>query len=247
MGRFDQLLRQMDGCGVEKAIILPYVSERTPDNNERCARHAREFPDRLATLTDVQLHEPTATAQVARAREKYGAVGISYYPARPGLSWMTGPACDPLWEAFDASDLVCNLQITPTDYPVLLQLCTSHPQVRFVINHLGLPGGLADDDTSYGGLLDGVALPNLYVKASAFYASAGEPWDLRDRRALRYFSRLLQGLGAHRILWGSDWPPAGWHLTYRQTLEILRHAATDLDAEGRDQVLGGNAARVYRV
>lgn len=247
MGRHDQLLRQMDACGVAKALMLPVVTAATPDNNERCADHARQYPDRLATLTDVQLHEPTAAAQVARARERYGAVGISYYPPTADLTWMTGTACDPLWEAFRANDLVCNLQIVPANYGLLLELCRRHAGIRFVINHLGLPGGLDEGDASYGGLLQGAALPNLYVKASAFYASAAHSWDLGDARALGFFSQLLQGFGADRILWGSDWPPAGWHLTYRQTLEIVRSAATDLDEQGRSLVLGGNAARVYRV
>ena len=247
MGRFDQLLQQMDRCGVDKAIMLPVVTDKTPDNNDRCAQHARGYPDRLATLTDVQLHEPTAAAQVAQAREQYGAVGVSYYPAKPGLTWMTQAACDPLWEAFRDSDLVCNLQITPVDYPVLLELCARDPEIRFVINHMGLPGGLPAEDTDYGGLLRGAALPNLHIKASAFYASADESWDLRDSRALGFFSQLLQGFGAERILWGSDWPPVAWHLTYRQALEIVRSAATGLDTEGRELVLGANAARVYQV
>ena len=247
MGSHTELLQEMDRCSVEKTIMLPVVREGSLDNNERCAQHARQFPDRLATLTDVQLHEPTAAAQVADARDRYGAVGISYYPSSADLSWMTQAACEPLWDAFDTNDLVCNLQITPPNYHVLLTLCGRYPGIRFASNHLGLPGSLADDDDSYGGLLRGVALPNLFIKASGFYACATDPWDLRDARALGFFSKLLRGFGPDRIIWGSDWPPVGWHLTYRQALEILRSAAVDLDDDGRDLVLGGNAARVYKV
>ena len=34
MGRVDRLLHQMDGAGVEMAIMLPVVADFSPDNNE---------------------------------------------------------------------------------------------------------------------------------------------------------------------------------------------------------------------
>lgn len=247
MGQHGQLLQLMDACAVDKAIMLPYVSERTPDNNEHCAGLARQHPDRLATLTDVRLHEPDAATRVARARELYGAVGISYYPPKPGLAWLAAPDKEPLWEAYGDNDLVCNLQITPMDYQVVLQLCRRYPGIRFVLNHLGLPGGLAADDSTYGGLLRGAAYPNLFVKASGFYACAITSWDVHDAKALGFLKQLVRGLGPDRILWGSDWPPVGWHLTYRQALEIVRSAAQFSSDSDRAQVLGANAARVYRV
>ncbi len=246
MGQHGQLLRLMDANGVDKAIMLPYVSPRTPDNNEHCASLARQHPDRLATLTDVRLHEADATAQVAGARELHGAAGISYDPQKPGLAWLTATDKEPLWEAYRANDLVCNLQITPEDYPVVLELCQRYGDIRFVLNHLGLPGGLAAGDSNYGGLLLGAAYPNLFVKASGFYACAAAAWDLQDARALGFLRQLVHGLGADRILWGSDWPPVGWHLTYRQALEIV-HSAADLGEQERALIIGNNAAQVYRV
>ena len=65
--------------------------------------------------------------------------------------------------------------------------------------------------------------------------------------ALGFFSRLLKGLGADRLLWGSDWPPVSRHVTYRQSLEIVRTFATELDEGDRAKVLGENAARVYGI
>ena len=246
-GRYDRLLWLMDECGVEKTVMLPVVADFSPKNNEECAQLSREYPDRLVALTDVQLDRPNAAEQITRAREEFEAVGISYYPPSSDLKWMTEAAYGPVWEAFRANDLVCNLHASPSHYAVLLELARTHTDIRFVLNHLGHPGSLKLDDASYGGLLEAASLPNLFVKASALYAVAATPWDFRCPRALGFFSRLLKGLGADRLLWGSNWPPAGYHLTYRQTLETVRTFAADLDDESRELVLGGNVARVFKI
>ena len=243
LGRPDRLLALMDDEGVEKAVMLPVGEDFSPRNNEECAQWARAHPDRLVTLTDVDLHQPEAAPQIAQAREQFGAVGISCYQEITGLD---GPASDPVWEALQTHELVCSLHVQPPHYGLLLELVRTHPDIRFVLNHLGLPGALDPTDPEYGGLLPGAAQPNLYIKASGFYAAAATPWDFRCPQALGFFSRLLQGLGPERLLWGSDWPPVSRHLTYRQSLEIVRTAAA---LENFDQalVLGENAARVFQI
>ena len=56
-GRVDRLLRLMDECEVEKAVMVPVVAEFSPDNNSECARWSRQHPDRLAAMTNVAMHE----------------------------------------------------------------------------------------------------------------------------------------------------------------------------------------------
>jgi len=247
-GRVDRLLHLMDDSGVEMAVMLPVVADFSPTNNEACARWAAEHPDRLVTMTNVALHEPDAAAQILQAREKYGAVAISYYPNSADLNWMLEPDNEPIWEAFTTSGQVANLHITPPNYAVLLELARRHSHVPFLCNHLALPlQHFEPDDPTYGGLFEGRDLPNLFVKASAFYAAATTSWDFRCPRGLGFFSALLKGLGPERILWGTDWPPTSNHLTYRQALELVRTFATDLDDDGRELVLGENAANLFGI
>ena len=252
LGRVDRLLHHMDECDVDKAVVLPVVAEYSPGNNQECAQWGREHPDRLAVLTDVPLRQQGAAERVLRAGEEFGAVGTSYYPPKldESMQWMLEEACDALWQAYKDTGLVCNLQIGPANYGVLLELAQRHPEIRFVANHLALPGlagGPDAQDETYGGLLQAAACPNLSIKASGFYAAAATSWDFRCPQALGFFSRLLKGLGADRLLWGSDWPPVGRHVTYRQSLEIVRTFATELDEGDRAKVLGSNAARVYGI
>ena len=247
-GRVDRLLYLMDECGVEKAIMVPVVAEFSPNNNAECARWAREHPERLANMVDVAMHEPDAAIAIARAREEFGAIAISYYPNSADISWMLDPQHQTLWEALAASDLPCNLHVTPPNYPVLLELARGHSDVRFVCNHLGLPSTTLDpSDTTYGGLAEAHNLPNIYIKASAFYGASSTPWDFRAPRALSFFTTLVCCLGPQRLLWGTDWPPASRHLSYRQALEIVRTCAEGLTQDELDLILGGNAAQVFNL
>ena len=249
IGRVDRLLYLMDDCQVDKAVVLS-VEEFSSVNNQECAQWAREHPDRLAVLVDVPMHQPDAAARVLRAREEFGAVGTSYYPSTPDLKWMLGESCAPLWAAYKSTGLVCNLQIVPANYGPLLELVRRYPDIGFVANHLGLPalpGGPDPDDETYGGLLQAADCANLSIKASGFYAAAATEWDFRCPQAQAYFSHLLKGLGSQRLLWGSDWMPAGRYITYRQSLETVRFFAADLDGPGQANILGGNAARVYGI
>ena len=131
-GRVDRLLYLMDDAGVEKAVMLPVVAPFSPENNADCARWAREHADRLATMTDVALHETDAAERVARAREAYGCVAISYYPNSADIAWMLDQERAPLWQAFVDSGLVCNLQVTPPNYGTLLTLAQRYPNVPFL-------------------------------------------------------------------------------------------------------------------
>ena len=246
-GRVDRLLYLMDDAGVEKAVMLPVVAPFSPDNNADCARWARGHADRLATMTDVPLHADDAAERVARARDEYGSVAISYYPHSAEIAWMLNDDCTALWQAFVDSGLVCNLQVTPPNYGTLLELARRYPSVRFLCNHLGLPSSLDPADPTYGGLSAAAALDNVYVKASAFYAAAETAWDPRCARALGHFTSLVDALGAERVLWGTDWPPTSRHLTYRQALEVVRTFAPGLNEAQRTLILGANAAHLLDI
>ena len=248
MGRVDRLLHWMDGAEVDKAVMLPVVADFSPDNNAECGRWARDHADRLAAMTNVPLDAEDAPEQVRRARDAYGAVAISCYPNTPDLAWLTAPEHEPLWAAFVDTGLPCNLHVTPPNYAHVIEAARRHPEVRVVLNHFALPkgGGVTPDDADYGGLAAAGGVPNLFVKVSAFYAVADTTWRLDDATALAYLDSLRGLLGAERLLFGTDWPPAGRHLTYRQCVEIVRSQA-DLPADERAAILGGNAARVFGI
>jgi L-fuconolactonase len=60
-------------------------------------------------------------------------------------------------------------------------------------------------------------------------------------------AHLLECFGADRLLWGSDWPVvelAGGFARWRETSLLLLEELGDTE---RAAILGGNAARFYRL
>ncbi|MEC9378925.1 MAG: amidohydrolase family protein, partial [Candidatus Latescibacterota bacterium] len=90
-------------------------------------------------------------------------------------------------------------------------------------------------------------LDNVFVKVSAYYSVADTAWDFRCPKALAYLYALRDLLGADRLMFGSDWPPAGRQLTYRQIVEIVRTEATNMSDHERSAILGETAVKVYGV
>jgi L-fuconolactonase len=237
LGRYDRLLALMDKNDVEKAVMVPVVAPVTPRNNEECANLARSYSDRLSTLTDVPLDQTDADDLIAQARQEYEAVGVSWYGDIANI-------VEPVWEALAVHDLTCNLHVGPPRFGLLLDLARAYPETKFIINHLGLPGGLDLADGSYGGLNVAGSLDNVFVKVSGFYGVIG--WDISDLLAQDLLVSLLAGLGPEKLLWGSDWPPVAFSQTYQQSLEIVRTMA-DLTEPQRELILGGTAASVYGI
>ncbi|HEY8787677.1 MAG TPA: amidohydrolase family protein [Actinopolymorphaceae bacterium] len=96
-------------------------------------------------------------------------------------------------------------------------------------------------------MLAGAAFANINVKASGFHYLTEPPWDYPYARArTEALTPLLDAFGPHRLLWGSDFPAARWHLTYTQSLEAFRSLPPLAGHPGLDRVLGGNLTELIR-
>ena len=59
--------------------------------------------------------------------------------------------------------------------------------------------------------------------------------------------RLVDRLGANRLMWGTDIPMVMRFYTYRQNLAHIRHVSDFLTPEEVGLVTGGNTARLLGV
>ena len=75
--------------------------------------------------------------------------------------------------------------------------------------------------------------------AAARAVVLGEPFPYWS--ALTIVQRLVEGLGAERIIWGTDWPYLGVQ-PYPELIRAIR-TAPFLGPGEADQILGGNALR----
>lgn len=129
------------------------------------------------------------------------------------------------------------------------ELAAALPGLRIVIDHLGKPPRgsgpfSAEPDRRWEQQLrQAAALPNVAAKVSGLRTSGadytkdalGPTWEV-----------ALDAFGPERLLYGSDWPVSGPD-QYGETLAVIEALAADLTAAEHAAVMGGNAARIYRL
>lgn len=127
--------------------------------------------------------------------------------------------------------------------PMAASVARAHPDVRFVVDHLGGAAETDDPEAWAGNLRDLARHPNTWAKVSGL---AGLVRDDPDglRRAMDV---ALETFGPYRLMYGSDWPVAelgvgavGW----RATVDTL---IAELSPSERVAILSETGADFYRL
>lgn len=243
----DQLLRDMDRAGVNRAVLLGWYWEK-PDT---CAWHnrlygecVRRHPDRLEAFAAVHpaAGETATIAEMHRARDD-GLSGLGELcPPAQGVTYRE-PALEAALQLAAQWKWPVNLHVTEpagreypgrveTPFSELIALAERHAATRFIFAH-------------WGGLLPFFELnPTVAAKlANVFYDTAASPLIYQPG----IFSRVVSAIGCERIVYGSDYP---LRLYPRRETEpnfesfLAEIRAAGLSPEALDAILGGNWQRL---
>ncbi|WP_162606659.1 amidohydrolase family protein [Jiangella asiatica] len=257
-GSVDALLYELDAGGVERAAVVcaRIGHEAGPgcandDNNDYVAAAAGRHPDRLVTVADVdsfwrpEHHTPGAADRLREAAERYALAAFTHYVTERDDGWFGTNDGLEFFAAAAELDLVASLAVPPAWFDAVGAVAAAHPTLPILLHHLGhvRPG----DDDAMAGLLALAGPPNVLVKVCGFHYLTAPPWGFPFEAAReRVLRPVADAFGPHRLAWGSDFPAARTHVTYTQSLAVVRdHTPWWTDAE-RDLVLGGTLDRVLR-
>ena len=91
-----------------------------------------------------------------------------------------------------------------------------------------------------------LARPEVSAKISGLVTEAS--WsDWSAEQIAPYAKHALDVFGADRLMYGSDWPVCTLAASYEQVWELAGTLIADLSEAEREAILGGTAARVYRL
>lgn len=200
----DELMRDMDGAGLEKVVLLGWYWENADScrlQNRFYADLLRRYPDRLLVFASIQPGDPEVLDEIDRAQDA-GFTGLGeIHPQAQGFTLE-----DSCWlrilEHVTDKGLPINLHVTDPDSPSYpgrvdtplepyLAMASVWPNQVFILAHLG--GGIP---WKFKDRLKDLRKTQLYLDCSA--------------APLLYDSDILvrcaQSYGADRLLFGTDYP-----------------------------------------
>jgi len=215
---------------------------------------------RIAAMAEA---DPRLAGIVAHAALEDGAKVAPHLEALAGLGLVKGVRRLLQNEADDAfclrPDFQAGLALLPNygfhfelcifhrQFPAVLELVARHPEVRFVLDHIGKPGikaGIVEPWWTFIKAL--AAFPNVICKLSGVATEADHASWTEDELK-RYVEVAIDAFGFDRVMFGGDWPVAVQAIGYRRWVELLDEWLAGVPEADLEKFWRGNAIRFYRL
>jgi L-fuconolactonase len=149
--------------------------------------------------------------------------------------------------ALEEFGLTYDILIYPRHLPVAAEFVKRFPQQRFVLDHLAKPfikrGEIEPWRSNLRRLAD---FSNVYCKLSGMVTEADwQAWTVEQ--IAPYLKTALECFGAERLMIGSDWPVCTIAGSYARTMNLVIEFLKGYPDAERDAVLGGTAAKFWRL
>ena len=143
-------------------------------------------------------------------------------------------------------NLSFDLQLYPEQMKEAAEFLGDFPKVPIVIDHAGSPYDQAESGLKFWreGLSAMAKLPNIHIKLSGFgmYDS-----DWSSESSLALFQTILELFGAHRIMWGSNFPVDSLMKSYSFCVTQMMNWISPLSSEEQRLIAAETAIKFYRV
>lgn len=236
----EELLASMDAAGIDRAVACGFAwrdAELCREHNDYLLEAAATCGGRLIAFCTVQPSDEGARDELKRCAAR-GARGLGELrPASQGYGLIDSEEADLLAWAADAYDLALLFHASEPvgrAYPGKAGLPLEQ-LARFIAD---FPGATVIAAHWGGGLPFYALMPEVReALARTYFDTAATSLLYRPE----VYARVIELVGAERILFGSDFPL----VPQERALRELREAP--IDEEARRLVLGGNARRLLRL
>jgi L-fuconolactonase len=241
----DEMVAAMDKVGVDGAIFISSFSMYRYDGSY-AEDVARAHPGRMAIVKPVDPDDTAVADVVARWKKTPGAVGIRIFLREEEKRGIDHPGLDRILKAAVQYDFPVNFLFWGR-VDEGTQLIDRHPNVRFIVDHLGIlqPRVPPAPDKPWADLpkiLELAKRPNAVIKVSGACTLSKEPYPFPD--IWDPLKRVFDAWGFDRCLWGTDWTRAFAVVNYEQAVKPFLETKRLSDSE-RATLMGGACAKAY--
>ncbi len=142
-------------------------------------------------------------------------------------------------------DLTFDLCVLARQLPLGLDLARQCPNVRFILDHCGVPdiAGQALDPwrTHIRAMAE---MPNVSCKISGVLAYCS-PENATIEAVRPYVEHCLECFGWERVVWGGDWPVCLTATDLKNWLAVTRELVATADPKDQQKLFSQNAERIY--
>ncbi len=240
-----ELRSHLTRAGVSGAVLVQAAP--TPAESDYLLSIAQRTSWVRGVVGWVGFDAPDVEQQIAKRAAQAKFVGV-----RPMLQdiadadWILDPSRARALNALALHGLVFDALIKPVHLSRIEKLARRHPELAIVIDHAAKPTiGASVDRAWREGLRALASCENVTCKLSGLLTEVAP--EVAPTKVLEYAETVLQLFGPSRIIWGSDWPVLTLASSYEQWYELTQRALSSLSEAECSAVMGGNAARIYRL
>ena len=236
----DQIGRDLDANGVDRGVIVQAVGPYRNDNTYARAAVA-EHPRRFALVAAIDAGGSDPGTELADVVDAGPVAAVRVFAAAGDATWLDDERGRAIWAVAARTDTPIVAALFPDHLDALAALVATRPDLTVALDHLAFPdltGGPPFPNA--GPLLALAELPAVHLKATTISLTTAQAAG--GTRPL--IEHLVETFGADRVAWGSDHPQS-YELPYPEMVQLAKDACAGLDADARDAVLGGTAARLW--
>jgi L-fucono-1,5-lactonase len=209
---------------------------------------AEHNPSILGVVGWADLRSPDIQSQLATLTRNPKLVGLRHIvQSEPDDRFLLQPDFLRGISALEEFGLAYDILIYPKHLPVATECVQRFLRQRFVLDHLAKPPIKSGEISSWAkGIRALAASPNVFCKLSGLVTEADwQHWT--PEHITPYLDVAFESFGAERLMIGSDWPVCLVAATYTRAVKIVTDYVSRLSPESQAAVLGGNAARFWRL
>lgn len=241
----DEMVAAMDKVGVDGAIFISSFSMYRYDGSY-AAEVAKAHPNRMAIVKPVDPDDPAVADVVADWKKTPGTVGIRIMLRKDEKRAIDDPGLDRIMKAAVWNDFPVNI-LCWDNLDNGIALIDRHPEVRFIVDHLGLlqptaPPAPSQPWANLPKVLDLAKRSNAVIKVSGACTLSREPYPFPD--IWDPLQRVFDAWGFERCLWGTDWTRAFAVVNYENAVKPFLETKRLSDSE-RAMLMGGACAKAY--
>lgn len=244
-----ELAGELAAAGVEGTVLVQAAN--TAGETQRMLRSATSAGFVEGVVAWTPLHRPEETGSVLqRCRTHPKFRGFRHITERYGdLGWLLADA--PVASLGRIADAGCTFDVVAVGAEQLrtvAALADRIPELDLVIDHLGRPPVPERGWEPWASLIaEAAARPRVHAKVSVGLDILDSGWQWSGADLRPYVEHALSCFGTQRLMAASNWPVSLMGGAYRQVWETAAELLGSLAPDGRRAVLGGTAARFYRL